>query len=286
MSWPWSSITLVAVLAALTVARLVRWRGKQSSAFDAYFSFTWWFFLAFVVADRFSFAVAIWILALVSFWAMREYFSLLAVRLQDRLGILGAYLSIPFMYYFIQTDWYGMFIVSIPVYAFLTVPFLVAIGGKDTKGSVFSIGAIQFGQFLFVFCIGHIGYLLSYAVWDAALLILNVLLCDAVVCLVRSRGGSQLRRSLSALVLSLPLTMALSLAVAPWADIPALHLAILAGMTPILVLMGHVTGRHIETDLGIEEDLLTPGRGRILDSLQSLFYAAPVMFHYVRYFVK
>ena len=64
---------------------------------------------------------------------------------------------------FIQIDWYGMFIISIPVYAFLVIPFLIALGGKQTEGTVFSIGAIDFGLFLLVYCIGHIGYLAFFS---------------------------------------------------------------------------------------------------------------------------
>ena len=92
------------------------------------------------MAEITSLTAAVWILALLSFWMLREYFSLVEVRIQDRLGILGAYLSIPFMTYFIQIGWYGMFIISIPVYAFLAMPLLISIGGTEYRGTVFSIG--------------------------------------------------------------------------------------------------------------------------------------------------
>ena len=202
------------------------------------------------------------------------------------MALVGAYLSIPFMYYFIQTEWYGMFIVSIPVYAFLAIPILVVWGGRESEGTVFSIGAIDFGLFLFVFCIGHVGYLLSYSVWMAALLILNVLVCDLAICLVRNRIEHPAAKILLSCLAPVPIVLALSLALSPWTGIPPVHSIILALMIPVLVQMGHHAGRFVEADLGIQEDLLVPGRGQILDNLQSLFYAAPVMFHYIRYFLK
>ena len=279
-------ITLIAVFGLLSAARVYRHFGRRRFPFDSYLCYTWLFFLTFLCAELISYAVSIWILAVISFWAIREYFSLINIRLQDRVALVGAYLSIPFMYYFIQTEWYGMFIVSIPVYAFLAIPILVAWGGKETEGTVFSIGAIDFGLFLFVFCIGHVAYLISYSVWMAALLILNVLVCDLIIFLVRHRFKSAAARKSCSCLSAMPIVLVLSLALSTWTGIPPIHSTILALMTPVLVQMGHHVGRFVEADLGIQEDLLVPGRGQILDNLQSLFYAAPVMFHYIRYFLK
>jgi len=286
MAFSSSTVVLSVICLVLTAIRAARLFRKKRFPFDSYLGFTWLFFLSFVISDLFSHPASVWILALVSFWAIREYFSLIAIRLQDRLAILGAYIAIPFMYYFVQIEWYGMFIVSIPVYAFLTIPLLVTLGGKETEGTVFSIGAIVFGLFLFVFCIGHIGYLLSYSSWMAALLVINVLACDSAICLVRRKTSRPGVRALLSYVLAAPVVLGISLLLSDWTGIPHIHSAILALMMPLLVIMGHRTGDYIEADLGIEEDMLVPGRGQILDNLQSLFYAAPVMFHYIRYFLK
>ena len=279
-------LTLIAVFGVISAFRLCRILGKRRFFFDSYLGYTWLFFLTFIVSELIGYAASVWILALISFWAIREYFSLINIRLQDRAALVGAYLSIPFMYYYIQTEWYGMFIVSIPVYAFLAVPILVAWGGRESEGTVFSIGAIDFGLFLFVFCIGHVGYLLSYSTWMAALLILNVLVCDLAICLVRRRTERLAARIIFSWLSPVAVVLALSLGLSPWTEIPPIHSIVLALMTPVLVHMGHHAGRFVEADLGIQEDLLVPGRGQILDNLQSLFYAAPVMFHYIRYFLK
>jgi phosphatidate cytidylyltransferase len=279
-------LTLVAVLVALTAARVARAISRRRFLFDAYLGYTWLFFVALVVSEFAGHAIGVWFLAIISFWAIREYFSLVHIRLQDRLALLGAYLTIPCMYYFIMDQWYGMFIVSIPVYGFLIIPLLVALGGRETEGTVFSIGAIDFGLFLFVFCIGHIGYLMAYSTWMAALLALNVLICDLAAHLVQSRlPNAWLAAGLTYLIAA-PVVLGLSLAVSNWTGIPHLHSAVLALMMPLLVLMGHHAGTFVERDLGVESDFLTPGRGQILHNLKSLLYAAPVMFHYIRYFLK
>lgn len=279
-------LTLIIIFGVLTIIRIARAFTKRRFLFDSYLGYSWLFFLSLIVSEFISFSIGIWVLALVSFWAIREYFSLIDIRLQDRLAIFGAYLSIPFMYYFIQIDWYGMFIVSIPVYTFLAVPLLVALGGKETEGTVFSIGSIDFGLFLFVFCIGHIGYLSLYSSWMAALLIISVLICDGAICLVRRKVRAAWLRLPASYFLPLPFIVVISLLLSGWTEIPAGHSVMLSLLIPLLVIMGHHAGSYVKNDLGIKEDLLIPGRGQILDNLQSLFYAAPVMFHYIRYFLK
>ena len=286
MTYSWSSLTLLALCIALTIAVVSGRVMKRHASFDAYLRYTWIFFLSFTFAEFVSFPVGLWVLALLSFWALREYFSLIDIRLQDRLGILGAYLSIPFMTYFIQIDWYGMFIISIPVYAFLAIPLFITLAGGEARGTVFSVGAIDFGLFLFVYCLGHIGYLLLYSTWMAAMLILAVMLSDAAAGIVRIRLKPSLVRVLGTYCLSLPFTVLLSWLLSPWTGIPVKHALILGALIPALVIMGRQTIDVIKVDMGIIEEELLPGRGQILDSMKSIFYTAPVVFHYIRYFLK
>jgi phosphatidate cytidylyltransferase len=241
--------------------------------------------VAFATAELWSFRAGNWVVAIVSFLALREYFSMVEIRLQDRPAILGAYASIPFMFHFVTIGWYGMFIISIPVYSFLAIPLLVTMGGREKEGTIFSIGVIDFGLFLFVYCMGHISYLMSYSIWMAAMLILNVAVCDAVSCILRDRGKPGWGTLALSYFLPLPITVLLAVALSPWTTIPARHSAVLGALIPLLVLMGRRTGSYVEADLGVAEEALGPGRGQILDNLKSLLLAAPIVFHYIRYFL-
>jgi len=252
---------------------------------DGHVSYLWTFFLAFGVSEAISFQVGIWILALLSFLALKEYFSLIDIRYQDRWAILASYLSVPFMFYFVQIAWYGMFIISVPVYAFLVVPFLVALGGKEAQGSVFSIGAIDLGLFLFVFCIGHIAYLSLYSTWYALFLILSVLLSDLVSCLVQPHAGPGLRRTTSRLSVSIPLTVTLAWGLSAWTQIPLGHSILLGFLIPVLAAVGRYTFAYIESDLGVQRSVAVPGRGQVIDTLRSFVYASPIVFHYLRYYL-
>jgi phosphatidate cytidylyltransferase len=227
-----------------------------------------------------SFPAALWLLALLSFAGLREYLSLADLRPEDRLAMLAAYLSIPFLFILVQVDWYGFFIVSIPVYIFVVLPFFVALGGREARGSVFSVGAIDFGVFLFVYCIGHLAYLTRASVSMALLLVLGVALCDLIDRQVSRAGGGWMMKLLG----SAPPLFLLTSIIGKSAGLPGFLILGLALLMPILVLMGNFTLSRVEEDLGIDPEQLEPGRGRMIDGLRAQLFAAPVIFHVLRYF--
>jgi phosphatidate cytidylyltransferase len=275
---------VILIFLALSLFILSRKIFRIRFPYDSYINYLWTFFLIFAVSEAVSFKVAIWILAALCFVALREYFTLVDIRLQDRWGVLGAYLSIPFMIIFIQSDFYGMFIISIPVYAFLVIPFLITLGGKEIEGTLLSMGVIAFGLFLLVYCIGHIGYLLLFSTWWAIMLCLNVAFCDLVAILMKKRKDHRWSNVLTQYFVSAPITVILTLVLSFWTRIPWFHCISLGILIPALVAIGRHTIRYIEKDLGISRDRLLPGKGQVIDNLRSLLYAAPVIFHYLRYF--
>ncbi|MBT8041982.1 MAG: hypothetical protein KJN98_02330 [Pontiella sp.] len=239
----------------------------------------WIFFSAIALADWFSFCGAMWLLAFVSFCALREYLSLVDIRLEDRWGILASYLSIPFMFYLIQIEWYGFFIIAIPVYVFLLMPFFVALGGRS-QGIVFSVGALNFGLFFYVSCIGHLAYLLFYSARMTLLMVVAVAIADGVY--TSGKFKSLALRTLVRMAILCPLYVSL----AQWTAIPLVHSAMLGILIPVSVCLGRFTLHAVEQDLGIRADRLQPGRGRTIDGLKSYLFTAPIVFHYLRWFLK
>ena len=96
---------------------------------------------------------------ILSFIALREFFSILPVRVTDRRLILALYLAVPLQYYWVGMGWYGMFIVFIPVYLFLLIPFGLLMLG-ETKGFIRAVGSYQWATMTTVFAISHVAYLL------------------------------------------------------------------------------------------------------------------------------
>jgi len=60
---------------------------------------------------------------------------------------------------------------------------------------------------------------------------------------------------------------------------------ILRLLIPALVAIGSFTMDCLEADMGIDRSRLSAGRGAVLNSMKSYLYAAPVVFHYLRYFL-
>jgi phosphatidate cytidylyltransferase len=239
----------------------------------------WILLLAITVAEWVSFGAALWLLAIISFCALREYLSLVDIRIEDRWGILTSYLSIPFMFYLIQINWYGFFIIAIPVYAFLLMPFFVALGGRS-KGIVFSVGMLDFGLFFYVFCVGHLGYMLFYSARMTLLMVVAVAIADGVYTSLKS--NSLALRMLLRVAIICPLYVGLN----QWSGIPPVHSVMLGLLIPISVCLGRFTLHAVEQDLGIRADRLQPGRGRTIEGLKSYLFTAPIVFHYLRWFLK
>lgn len=276
-------LTLVAFLAGLSVCSLLRRQLRLPFTVAIYLPYLWAFTLAFTVAQLVSATAGLWILAALCFIALREYFTLVDLRIQDRWGMLTAYLTIPFMFYYVGIDWYGMFIISIPIWAFMVVPFAITFGGREAQGSVLSIGAIDLGLFLLVYCVGHIGYLMYYSTWMAVYLVAAVALCDLLAFVSGFRDRPARTGVPLQLLAPAPVTVVLAVALMPWTRIPLVHSVGLALLIPLLVAIGCHTVTHLESDLGIDRSRIPAGRGRILNSLKSYLYAAPVAFHYLRY---
>jgi phosphatidate cytidylyltransferase len=220
---------------------------------------------------------SILILALLSFVALREYISLLDIRIEDRYGILVSYISIPFLFYLVWINWYGLFIISIPVYTFLIVPYFIAIGGR-TKGITFSVGAINFGLFFFVFCLGHLAYMTAYAPEISALVIIAILISDL---LARKFPNKYFHYAIFSLLIITPFLVL----VGPLVELSLFLCLSLSVIITALVFKGHLTLNAIGKDLGIRPDRLEPGRGLALDSLKAYLYSIPVIFHYLRWLI-
>ena len=83
----------------------------------------------------------------------------------------------------------------------------------------------------------------------------------------------------------IPLTVTLTLMLSTWTGIPKNHSIILALMIPALVIIGNHTISYFESDLGIVKTNLRPGRGLIIDNIKSMLFTAPIVLHYIRYFI-
>ena len=114
---------------------------------------------AFTLAMLLNRTVAIVFLGFISYLALKEYLSLIPTRRIDRGVLLFAYLAIPIQFYWAAIDWYGMFVVFIPVWMFLFFPALMALRG-ETQGFLRAVGTLSWGLMMTVYTLSHMAMLL------------------------------------------------------------------------------------------------------------------------------
>ena len=155
-----AGLLVLVVLVVASVAVLALRRAKPEKDFSELAARirAWWimaavFFAAIAVSNRISLVF----FALMSFWAMKEYVTLLKTRPADHHALVLTFLAVPVQYFWIGLNppWYGMFIVFIPVYMMLALPVRLMLA-KETKGFVESAAQIQWRLMIFVFGLSHL----------------------------------------------------------------------------------------------------------------------------------
>ena len=233
---------------------------------------------------------------ILSLLALREFITLAPTRRGDHRALFWAFFVItPAHYYFMGAEWYGMFVLLIPVYAFLFLPVRAALEG-DCEHFLERTAKIQWGLMACVYCMSYAPAVLSLHFSPAA----NIKLLIFLVAVVQLSDvfqyiwGKLLGRRKIAPTVSPGKTWegfiggiltASALGAALWRATPftplqagAISLALtLAGFAGGLVMSA------IKRDSGVKDyGALIEGHGGVMDRLDSLCFAAPVFFHIVR----
>ena len=238
--------------------------------------------------------------AFVSFVALREFATIAPTRRGDhRALLLGFFLFLPLQYYLIWIEWYGLFSILIPVYAFLTLPILAALSG-DTKQFMHRTATIQWGLMITVFCISHVPALLTleipgYEGRNAFLLVFLILVVQSSDVLQYVCGKLAGRRKIAP-ELSPSKTVegfvggiasATALGAALWWLTPfsPVQAALISLAITLMGFLGGLVMSAIKRDRGIKDwgDFIE-GHGGMLDRLDSVCFSAPIFFHVVRYY--
>lgn len=253
-------------------------------------------FAVFCLATLFNPIVSLLSLMFLCFFALKEYFSMMKTRKADRRIFLWAYLVIPVQFYWIFIDWYGMFIVFIPVYVFLLMP-LPRIIGKGTLGFLRSVSSTQWGLMLMVFGLSHLAYFQTAIPGYGANLVLFLVLLtqvnDVVQFLVSVYFGKR------KIVPSSNPYMTVEGVIGSLIVTTLSAYFLFSYLTPFEPLFGVLSGVLISIAGGLgsltisvlKRDLLL-GEGRkaydikesYLSRVDSLAYTSPVFLHVIRYF--
>jgi len=293
------------LLLASLIAALLKWRiakGQPHGVIDNLRARinAWWVMVAVIgLAFAFGKSGVVVLFFLVSFYALREFMTLAYTRRGDHAALAAAFfVGLPMQYILVWIEWYGLYAIFIPVYAFLLLPILAALGG-DTKRFLERTSKVQWGLMVCVYCISHVAALLALKIpgYEGR----NLLLIAYLLIVVQGSDvlqyvwGKLAGKRLVAPALSPSKTVAGLLGGVASATALGAALYWITPFTPwqsglmalVICLMGFLGGlvmSAIKRDRGVKDwGTMIEGHGGMLDRLDSVIFAAPVYFHLLRY---
>jgi len=260
----------------------------------------WWWMVAILGAAFWVGKSGVIVLfALLSFFALREYITLCYTRRGDHVVLLLAFfIALPVQYALVWIDWYGLYAVFIPVYAFLLLPIFAALSA-DTTRFLERASKVQWGLMICVFCLSHVPALMTLNIpgYEGR----NLLLIAYLVIVVQGSDvlqyiwGKLLGKHKVAPALSPSKTWegliggvisatVLGAGLHGITPFTALESALVALVVCLMGFFGGLVMSAIKRDRGVKDwGHMIEGHGGVLDRLDSVVFAAPIFFHMVRY---
>ncbi|MET0382314.1 MAG: phosphatidate cytidylyltransferase [Burkholderiaceae bacterium] len=291
-----------AVLVALRDPAQARAGEHRSSRF-AGLRATWVGAIAFWFAWMSGPAGATFLFAVLSFLALREFVTLMQTRRADHRSLMLAFFVVlPAQYVFAGSRSFDLFTVFIPVYVFLAIPVLSALGG-DPLRFLERNAKIQWGVMVCVFGLSHAPALLLLDFPDVhdrgPFLVFFLVIVTMAARIFEEIASRRLRRRPVARLIDRDFGLRAWL-------IACLGAAIVGGLlfwiTPFKLLqamaMGFIAGaagtlgEFVMTALKRDADVRYWGNGAVtgavglLDRVAPLCFAAPVFFHSVRWYIQ
>lgn len=262
---------------------------------------SWWFivgvFTSALAAGRLPMVILV---AIISFVALKEYFSLVETRRADHRALFWSFGAILVQYVCVYQTWYHVFLLYIPLYHLLLGPFRIVLRG-DTKGFTRSASVIHWGLMITVFALSHVAYLMMLPTevnpkgGGPGLVLYLVLMTElndvAQFIWGKSLGKNKIMPTVSpnktviGLLGGIATTTVLSTLVAPFlTPVSFPSSALLGFLIGCSGFVGDVVMSAVKRDAGVKDaGSLIPGHGGILDRIDSLSYTAPIVFHYFYY---
>src|SRR6185369_2577558 len=237
--------------------------------------------------------------AFISFQCLREFISLTHTRRGDHQALVWCFFFfLPVQYVLIASNWYGLFSILIPVYAFLLLPIAATLG-SDTTRFLERAAKMQWGLMIGVYCLSHVPALMTLEIprYEGR----NALLIAFLVLTVQSSDVFQYvwgkllgkRKILPAISPSKTLEgliggvlTSTAVGAALWWITPfnPWHAALVALTINMMGFFGGLVLSAIKRDRGVKDwGSMIEGHGGMLDRVDSISFSAPIFFHIVRY---
>lgn len=247
--------------------------------------------------------VATVLFAIVGFFALREFITLSPTRRGDhRSLVLAFFVVLPLQFTIVGSRMFDLFTVFIPVYVFLLLPVLSALG-NDPQGFLERSAKMQWGIMVCVYGLSHVPalMLLHFGGWQGrnAFLVFFLAMVVQTCMLVQHLLGRRFPHKPVAPQVSQSFQWASWLAgvaagglaggllsfITPFKPGQALGMALLACFAGSL---GHLVMKALKRDRGVTswgmQGMSVTGAGGLLDRVDALCFAAPVFFHSTRWY--
>lgn len=303
-------LLLFGLLALLTLA--AGWRLARAAETDALgerrqrmlrdLRALWVGAIVFWLAWVFSPAGAVLVFGLVSFFALREFITLVQTRRADHRSLLLAFFVVlPLQYLMAGGRYFDLFTVFVPVYVFLAIPVVSALAG-DPQRFLERNAKIQWGIMVCVYGLSHAPALMLLEFRGVsgrgAFVLFFLVVVTATGQLVQESASRWLRRrpvarhidrefstrAFGAGVAAAALAGALLHWVTPFQVGQAL---VMAGIAATAGSLGEFVMRALKKDAGVRwwgNTASVTGAVGLLDRVAPLCFAAPVFFHSVRWY--
>ena len=310
-------LMIAGILAFLVLASLVAWiiklRSKpapvepgqppRESAVDNLIARirAWWgMVIVFGIAIATGGYGSLVMFGIVSFLALREAITLLPTRRADHRAMLWSFfVFLPLQYYLVAIQWYGMFALLIPVYAYLLLPSVQVLAG-DTEDFLARTSRLQWALMICVFCVSHAPALLmlkipGFAGQNAKLLLFLVVVTEMSDVLQYTCGKLFGRRKAVPQVSPNKTVegylggglLATALGAGLWWATPFTwwQAALMAFVIVVAGIAGGLVMSAVKRDRQVKDfGALLPGHGGVLDRIDSLCFSAPLFFHLTRFY--
>ena len=236
----------------------------------------------------------------VSILAMKEFLGIFNIPKHHRSVYFWIFFIIIIQYYWIVVDWYGMFTIFIPIFAFLFLQIRLMLT-KNPKDFLDSLSRIQWGLLAFGLGLSHLGYLVrlgpvgSSAVDGRCLLLFLVILTETNDVSQYIWGKTLGKRKIipdispnktwGGFLGGMVTTPLIGLGLRFLTPFSIAQTVAIALAISLIGFFGDLVMSTLKRDKGIKDFSATiPGHGGILDRMDSICFTAPLFFHLVRYF--
>ncbi len=304
---PQAQFIIFGMLTLLSLATLVGWilhlRLPDNNVIKNLNTRTkaWW-----VMVITFFFATAIGrigsiiLFALISFLALREFVTLTPTKPADHRVIFWAFFIIlPISYLILASGWLSLYLIFVPVYAYLLIPIRNAIAG-DTKDFLGRTAKIQWALMICVYFVGYAPALLDinapgYTQQGAKLLcffIFVVQMSDVLQYVFGKLFGKHKispnvspNKTLEGFLGGVISAVILGACLYPITPFNVWQAGLMALVIALMGFAGGLVMSAIKRDIGVKDyGSILPGHGGMMDRIDSLCFAAPIFYHLTRYF--